>query len=97
MSSLSEFKNEPLADFTKPENKSAMEAALQKVQQELGRDYPLVGMYFDTSSVAAQLGETPDMKTEEARRTFYGMIREFYLHVPPEFRATVPLPQGYSG
>ena len=28
MSSLSEFKNEPLADFTKPENKSAMEAEL---------------------------------------------------------------------
>jgi 1-pyrroline-5-carboxylate dehydrogenase len=42
MSSLSEFKNEPLTDFTKPENKSAMEAALQKVQQELGREYPLV-------------------------------------------------------
>ena len=42
MSSLSEFKNEPLTDFTKPENKSAMEAALQKVQTELGRDYPLV-------------------------------------------------------
>ena len=42
MSSLSEFKNEPLTDFTKPENKSAMEAALQTVKQELGRDYPLV-------------------------------------------------------
>src|SRR5262249_34700245 len=42
MSSLAEFKNEPLTDFTKPENKSAMEAALQKVKQEFGRDYPLV-------------------------------------------------------
>src|SRR5262245_8981199 len=42
MSSLPEFKNEPLTDFTKPENKSAMEAALQKVKTELGRDYPLV-------------------------------------------------------
>ena len=42
MSSFPEFKNEPLTDFTKPENKSAMEAALQKVEQELGRDYPLV-------------------------------------------------------
>src|SRR4051812_12152461 len=39
---LSEFKNEPFTDFTKPENKAAMEAALQKVQSELGREYPLV-------------------------------------------------------
>ena len=39
---LSEFKNEPLTDFTKPENKSAMEAALQKVSQEFGREYPIV-------------------------------------------------------
>ncbi len=39
---LSEFKNEPLTDFTKPENKTAMEAALQKVKGEIGREYPLV-------------------------------------------------------
>jgi 1-pyrroline-5-carboxylate dehydrogenase len=39
---LSEFRNEPLTDFNKPENKEAMEAALRKVQAELGRDYPLV-------------------------------------------------------
>ena len=39
---LSEFKNEPLTDFTKPENKSAMEAALQKVRAEFGREYALV-------------------------------------------------------
>jgi 1-pyrroline-5-carboxylate dehydrogenase len=42
MPTLGEFKNEPLTDFSKPENKSAMEAALQKVKVELGRDYPLV-------------------------------------------------------
>jgi 1-pyrroline-5-carboxylate dehydrogenase len=39
---LSEFKNEALTDFTKPENKSAMEAALQKVRAEFGREYPIV-------------------------------------------------------
>ena len=39
---LSEFRNEPLTDFTKPENKSAMEAALKKVREEFGREYPLV-------------------------------------------------------
>ena len=39
---LTEFKNEPLTDFSKPENKSAMEAALKKVRAEFGREYPLV-------------------------------------------------------
>src|SRR5579859_7454467 len=39
---LSEFKNEPLTDFTKPANKKAMEAALKKVAGEFGREYPLV-------------------------------------------------------
>jgi hypothetical protein len=72
--------------------------ALKELRQEReqpfvrGRDYPLVGMYFDTSAMQAQYGKPPDMQTEEARRTFYGMIREFFLHVPPEFRAAVPLP-----
>ena len=37
-----EFANEPLTDFTKSENKQAMETALQKVRDEFGRDYPLV-------------------------------------------------------
>jgi len=39
---LSEFKNEPLTDFSKAENKSAMEAALAKVSAEFGREYPVV-------------------------------------------------------
>src|SRR5438874_5771345 len=39
---LSEFKNEPLVDFTKAESKSAMEAALPKVRDEFGRHYPIV-------------------------------------------------------
>jgi 1-pyrroline-5-carboxylate dehydrogenase len=39
---LPAFRNEPLTDFSKPQNKSAMEAALQKVQSEFGREYPLV-------------------------------------------------------
>ncbi len=39
---LSEFRNEPPTDFSKPQNKSAMEAALNKVKAEFGREYPLV-------------------------------------------------------
>jgi 1-pyrroline-5-carboxylate dehydrogenase len=36
------FRNEPLTDFTKPENQQAMRAAIAKVRAELGREYPLV-------------------------------------------------------
>ena len=39
---LPEFRNEALSDFSRPENKSAMEAALEKVKRELGRTHPLV-------------------------------------------------------
>ncbi len=42
MTNLPEFKNEALTDFSKPEHRSAMERALQKVKGELGREYPLV-------------------------------------------------------
>jgi len=38
---LPEFRNEALTDFTRPENKSAMEAALKKVKDEFGREHPL--------------------------------------------------------
>jgi 1-pyrroline-5-carboxylate dehydrogenase len=36
-----EFKNEPFVDFSKPENRKAMEDALKKVAGQLGREYPL--------------------------------------------------------
>ena len=38
----SEFRNEPFTDFTKSENAQAMREAMQKVQSQLGREYPLV-------------------------------------------------------
>src|SRR6185369_16780608 len=38
----SEFRNEPFTDFNKEENARAMREALQKVQSQLGREYPLV-------------------------------------------------------
>lgn len=37
-----EFRNEPFTDFTKDENAQAMRDAIQKVQSQLGREYPLV-------------------------------------------------------
>src|SRR6202046_1850348 len=37
-----EFHNEPFIDFTKPENRKAMEDALRQVKGMFGREYPLV-------------------------------------------------------
>jgi hypothetical protein len=54
------------------------------------RFYPRIGLYLDTAGMTRQYGSPPDLKAEEVQRTFYGMIREFFLHVPPEFRASVP-------
>jgi len=39
---LMPYKVEPYEDFTIPENRKAMEAALKKVESELGKEYPLV-------------------------------------------------------
>jgi 1-pyrroline-5-carboxylate dehydrogenase len=39
--SLSEFRNEPYADFSVPEKRQAMESALAKVRSEFGREYQL--------------------------------------------------------
>jgi 1-pyrroline-5-carboxylate dehydrogenase len=36
-----EFQNEPFVDFTKPENRKAMEDALRQVKAMFGREYPL--------------------------------------------------------
>jgi RHH-type proline utilization regulon transcriptional repressor/proline dehydrogenase/delta 1-pyrroline-5-carboxylate dehydrogenase len=39
---LPEFVNEPIADFSKKEVRSAMIAALETVKEELGEEYPIV-------------------------------------------------------
>ncbi|HKB14995.1 MAG TPA: L-glutamate gamma-semialdehyde dehydrogenase, partial [Planctomycetota bacterium] len=39
---IPEFRNEPLTDFSKPENRTAMEGALRTVEAALGRTYPIV-------------------------------------------------------
>src|ERR1700730_17082322 len=38
---VSEFTNEPFVDFSKAENRAAMEEALRKVAAEFGREYPM--------------------------------------------------------
>ncbi|GIL13901.1 MAG: L-glutamate gamma-semialdehyde dehydrogenase [Chloroflexota bacterium] len=39
---LPAFRNEPLTDFSRPENVQAFRAALEKVKAEIGQTYPLV-------------------------------------------------------
>src|SRR5579863_8114198 len=38
---LSQFRNEPVSDFSQPANRQAMLEALKKVHGEFGREYPL--------------------------------------------------------
>ena len=52
MNKLSEFRNEPYTDFSLPENRQKMEAALRKVKAEFGKDYDLL--------VAGERVSTPD-------------------------------------
>ena len=40
--SLPAFSNEPVADFSKPANRQAMEQALREVRAQLGREYDLL-------------------------------------------------------
>jgi 1-pyrroline-5-carboxylate dehydrogenase len=39
---LPEFVNAPLTDFSKDDNRQAMTAAIEKVEAQLGREYPLL-------------------------------------------------------
>lgn len=67
-----------------------MVEALRQLQAEK-RPYPLVGMFFDTESMTLAYGSTPDMKSEDAKRTFYGMVKDFFSRIPEGFRAQVQM------
>jgi hypothetical protein len=55
--------------------------ALKEMRAE-GKSYPLVGVMIDTAPL-----QGVDLKTDEGKQLLYGMVRDFYLHVPREFRA----------
>lgn len=65
---LSEFKNEPFTDFSKPENAEAMRQAIEKVRSELGHDYPVIinGEKIDLESKFESIN--PANKTEVVGR-----------------------------
>lgn len=56
------------------------------------RDYPLVGLALDLGGLADQYGGPVDLKNADVQRSLYGMVRDFYRHVPEEFRASIQLP-----
>ncbi len=98
----SEFRNEPLTDFSKDENAQAMKAAIAKVKNELGRDYPLVigGERITTGEKLVSLnpanrtevvGTFPKATKELANRAVEKAYQAFqtWKNVSPEERANL--------
>lgn len=58
---LPEFHNEPLTDFSRPENKQAMENAIAYVRSQLGKKYPIVingeKIYTDSTFTSINPGD----------------------------------------
>src|SRR5690348_7796427 len=97
-----EFRNEPLTDFSKEENAQAMRAAIQKVSEQLGREYPLViggeriatGNFLDTFNPANRtqlVGRFNKATKELANQAVEKAAEAFHTwqHVAPSERAAV--------
>jgi 1-pyrroline-5-carboxylate dehydrogenase len=97
-----EFANEPLVDFSKPENRRAMEEALARVKGELGREYPLLidGEKFETpdklrsinpSRTDQVVGTFSKATVELANRAIESAHRAFdsWKRVPAEQRVEI--------
>lgn len=75
----------------------ALAEALKEMRYETaawgprGREYPQIGLSLDLTSLAQQYGGPVDLKDPNAQRSLYGMIREFFMRVPEEFRAACPV------
>ena len=99
---LDEFKNEPFTDFSRPENAAAMEAAIEKIKQRLGREYANIidGQKielptkfesvspFDTSQVVGVFSEVDtDLSLVEKAISAAAAAFEKWRFVPPADRA----------
>jgi 1-pyrroline-5-carboxylate dehydrogenase len=95
-----EFRNEPLTDFSKAENAAAMRAAIQQVNTQLGQEYPLViageriqtEVKFDSINPANRLqvvGKFQKATKELANRAVEAAHETFqtWRNVPAEERA----------
>ncbi|HEY66493.1 MAG TPA: L-glutamate gamma-semialdehyde dehydrogenase [Caldilineae bacterium] len=97
---LTPFRNEPLTDFSQPENVRAFQAALEKVGSELGRSYPLIigGERIETpetfdsinpanpSQVVGRFAKATPELTEKAVEAAAEAF-ETWKRIPPEVRA----------
>lgn len=68
----------------------AMVAALEYMRGQ-GQDYPLIGLYLDTTSLTEILGANIDLRERTAQAALYGVIRDFYRAIPEPCRCVVPL------
>jgi 1-pyrroline-5-carboxylate dehydrogenase len=97
---LPEFANEPFTDFSVPANQEAMKAAIAKVKQQLGRNYPLIiggerietGDWIVSTNPGAPdqvIGKFAKAKQEHAERAIHAATEAFakWKKVPAEERA----------
>ncbi|MFO7248536.1 MAG: L-glutamate gamma-semialdehyde dehydrogenase, partial [Bacillota bacterium] len=95
-----DFKNEPLTDFSKEENRRAFEEALRKVEAELGREYDLIigGERIKTdrkvqsinpSNIDQVVGVVSQADTALAEKAVQAALKAFetWKRVPAEARA----------
>lgn len=68
----------------------ALTTALRSLRRA-GQDYPLVGLYLDTIALQEAVHGGSNLRSEEIQAALYAMIRNFFLRIPPEFRAQIPL------
>ena len=96
------YKHEPFTDFTNKENAAAIQAAIEKVNGELGKDYPLVsgGEKVTTESKITSyhpankddvIGHVAKANQELAERAMQEALTAFdsWRHVHPAVRADV--------
>ena len=95
-----EFRNEPFTDFTKAENRAAMERALEQVRSQLGRTYPLIidgreisgdqkTPSYNPAKPDQVIGYVVDCTVEQAHEAIAAADRAFqtWSRVPAEERA----------
>ncbi len=99
---VSEFRNEPYTDFSRPENRSAFEAAFRAVDGQLGRSYPMrIGerlverretfVSTNPADPAQVVGRFPRGAKEDAEKAVEAASRAFesWSRTPAEKRADV--------
>ncbi len=94
------YKTEAYSDFSKPENITAYQQALEKVRKELGRDYPLIigsekietGEWLSSvnpSNLETIVGRSAKAKRKEIEKTFNAASKAYaeWSQLPMEHRA----------